>query len=598
MRLIRRKDLRLGRRGLGGKMLSALLWYVVRGRTINAIYAKGKAGSLNGCGTQEIIKEIGTGYNVCDYDINNIPQKGAAIALCNHPTGALDGIILIDILSKSRPDVKFMGNFLLNKIDFLAQYFISVDPFKGASGKNISGIRECQKHLDNGGVLVIFPAGEVATYQKGFKQLKDKPWSKSVMRFVHQAKVPIIPICIEGQNSKIFHLAGKIHPMLRTALLPREMINKRGKTLGVNIGAPLQPRRLEELTELDTFSNYIRANVEYMHTPQAKRDAKSIVQKRKPKEIEQEELISPLCNVALQTELEQIRAEYTLFTYSNFEMFCVPSTLIPNMMMEIGRLREMTFREIGEGTNKSFDTDHYDSYYHQMFLWDKEASSLVGAYRMGMGHEIAPKYGLDGFYINSLFKMRSEMLPIMEKTLELGRSFIAKDYQRQSAPLMLLWKGILYVILKHEEYRNLVGPVTISGDFDKTSKTIIAKYLQKFHFDDDLAQFITPVTGLEGIDAPLDESLIDNVKSIELINKIVVDIERGGFAIPVLIRKYLQLNSHVLGFNVDHDFNDCLDALVMLDLKKIPEETVLMLSKEIQDIDVIARFKGYGKDKD
>lgn len=589
MQLIKRDDLRFGRKGFGGYILSGVLMSLLGVKKVNGLYSRNLP--YGDDFAAKALEDIGTSYNVLDYDLQNIPAEGAAIAISNHPTGAIDGIMLIDLLSRKRPDVKFMGNFLLDRIEPLAKYFISVDPFSdGSKSRNVAGIRECRKHLESGGMLVIFPAGEVATWRKGFSNVKDKPWSRSVMRFIKSADVPVVPICIEGRNSRLFHLAGKIHPLLRTAMLPREMMNKKGQVLDINIGAPVSPRRLVELDKLGRYSDFLRANVEYLHKKTARKRIR-IIPKRKSKEVTAEDVISPMEAAALRTELNAIRGEHLLLSHGSYDVFCAPSALIPNMMMEIGRLREVTFREIGEGTNRSFDTDHYDTYYHQLFVWDNDASTLVGAYRMGMGREITDKYGLEGFYINTLFKMDDHMLPVMRKTIELGRSFIAKDYQRKPASLMLLWKGIIYVLLKNDEYRNLVGPVTISGEFDKVSKTIIVRYLQKFHYNKKLAKHITPITGLDGIDSPIDDSLIDDLDSLELMNKIIVDIERGGFAVPVLIRKYLQLNSHVLGFNVDHEFSDCLDALMLLDLKKVPESTVLMLSKEIADIDVVARFK-------
>lgn len=259
-------------------------------------------------------------------------------------------------------------------------------------------------------------------------------------------------------------------------------------------------------------------------------------------------------------------------------------------MIEIGSLRERTFREIGEGTKNAIDTDRFDSYYYQLFVWDREARRLVGAYRLGMGDRIMERYGLKGFYTNTLFRMKPAMGEVMGKTIELGRSFIVRDYQRKPVSLMLLWKGILYVLLRNGQFRYLLGPVTISGGFQSASKLIIASHIRDFYLDREKAGWIRPRTGID-IRVRIDESLIAGIRSIDLINRLVCDIEKNAYSIPVLIRKYLQLNSSVLGFNTDHEFCDSLDALMLLDLKKVPEETILMLSKELADIDVLGRFK-------
>lgn len=589
MQLVEEKDLMFGRKGVKARALASVLRVLLSVDKINELYAKVALRS-DGRTAGEILDSLQVKYTVLEQDLLNIPVTGGVVIVANHPTGALDGIMLIDMISKIRPDVKFMGNFLLNRIEPLKRYFISVDPFDNPSrSRNTKGIRLSLEHLKAGGALVIFPAGEVATWQKGFSRVKDKPWSRSIVKFIRSAAVPVIPVCIEASNSRLFHLLGKIHPMLRTAMLPHEMFNKRGRSIDINIGAPLSVRRLSELDNLTTYGNFLRANVEYLRRKRRRRIR--IVPRRPPREVIPDQIAASVGLERLRAELAKIRAEHMLFESGNYQVYFAPPSTIPCMMQEIGRMREITFREIGEGTMKGIDTDRYDQYYHQMFLWDAGAGTLVGAYRMGMGDEIVHKYGLKGFYTNSLFRMSDKMVPIMAKTIELGRSFITKEYQRSSIALLLLWKGILYVLLKHNQYRNLLGPVTVSGDFDRVSKTLIVKYLQKRHLDRKLSAYIHPVTGLQGIDAPIDDSLIDGVESIELINKIVVDIERNELSIPILIKKYLQLNSHVLSFNVDHDFCDALDALMLVDLKRIPESTILMLSKEITDIDVLARFK-------
>ena len=269
----------------------------------------------------------------------------------------------------------------------------------------------------------------------------------------------------------------------------------------------------------------------------------------------------------LRDDLQAIRDTDLLFCYGEYEVYFASPEHIPHLMHEIGRLREITFREIGEGTKNDIDTDRYDRYYRQLFIWDDAAGQLVGAYRLGLGDQIMEQYGIKGFYTYSLFRMTADMEPILRQTIELGRSFIVNEYQRKPVSLMLLWKGILNVLLRHDEFRYLMGPVTISGEFQNSSKLLIAAYLRG--------------------------TLIEGIDSIELINKIVCDIEQNRFTIPILIRKYLQVGARVLGFNTDHAFCDGLDALILVDLAQVPEKTILMLSKEMTDIDVIGRFSRY-----
>lgn len=586
--LVTRDELACGLKGPGGRILSGLLMRTLAVGRANDLYDKTYDRGEQ-C-AEALLQELEVHCRIDPVSLANIPTEGPLIVISNHPTGALDGVVLIETLRRVRRDVKFMGNYLLCRIESLAPYFIPVDPFENRpQGRNVHGMKAAIGHLRAGGVLVIFPAGEVATWQHGCRTVRDKEWSKTIMKFIRRCDVPVLPLCIDASNSLLFHLAGRVHPMLRTALLPREFINKRGQTVNIRIGAPLTPKRLEELQELSAYSDYLRANVEYMLAAGKKPARKHRLKKKSGACAREIAARRPLKEII--RELNKLRQTNLLFSYGNYEVFFAPPEAIPNMMHEIGRMREITFRGVGEGTMQPIDTDEYDRYYHQLFVWDVALNQVVGAYRMGMGREIVPRYGIRGFYTYSLFRYQKRLAPLLEQSIELGRSFISSEYQRKAVSLMLLWKGILYVLLKHEGYRNLLGPVTISGEFDDVSKTVLLHYLRTHCMDDALSRSVKPVTGPKGIQAAIETGLIRHVNSIELIGKLVSDIERDERSVPVLIKKYLQVNSHVLGFNVDHAFCDALDALMLLDLKRVPENTIAMLSKELTDIDVVGRFK-------
>ncbi len=591
-RIVERDELMFGRRGPGAKLVSGIAMRLFGLRRANRIYDR--TFDRAECYTGRLLEYLDISYHIDPSDLENIPRSGALVVISNHPTGAMDGVVLIDVLSKIRPDIKFLGNFLLERVEPLKPYVISVDPFDNVSPqRNVSGLKQAFEHLRNGGLLALFPAGEVSTWQKGFSDVKDKLWSPSVLRFIRRAGVPVLPLCIRMRNSFLFHLVGKIHPMMRTAMLPHELFNKRGKCVEIVVGSPVSPKRLESLDDT-AYGDYLRASVDYLfdcrETLRDRSRCGRSGRSEEPCRIADRKEVA-----ALRLEMDSLRDEFLLFDHGVNSVFCAPPDRMPCMMHEIGRMREITFRHVGEGTHQAIDTDTYDTYYRQLFVWDNETDSLVGAYRMGFGDEIVPKYGLKGFYTYSLFDYDPRMEPILEKTIELGRSFIVDAYQRKPISLMLLWKGIVYVLLKYGQFRNLLGPVTISGEYQRSSKTIIAAYLQRHHYNSKLGPMVTPRTGLDGVDAPLDLSLLDRVDSFDLVGRIVSDIEQGRRSIPVLMKKYLQVNSTVLGFNVDHEFCDCLDALMLLDLKHVPEATIQMLSKEMEGIDVVARFKAYGE---
>lgn len=587
IRLVNREELMFGKKGPFAKALSGCVMAMFGLNRLNRFYA-GVYHEEDFTGSA--LQKLNIKYTIDPADLSNIPESGPLVIIGNHPTGALDGIMLIDALSKVRPDVKFMGNFILNRIEPIRDRIIAVDPFDSrARDKNLKGLKQSIDHLNGGGCLVMFPAGEVATWQKGFSHLQDKEWEASAMKFIRRAKVPVLSLFIEAKNSTLFRLMGKIHPMLRTAMIPRELFNKRNKTINIVVGSEIGPNRTESLSE-KTYNNYMRATVDYLGYCRTKPKNEHVLSEQAVS-ADFSGIVERPSVESMRAELDSIRRDYLLFDYGEFSLYCVPSGVIPNVMQEIGRMREITFRAIGEGTFKEIDVDKFDGFYHQMFLWDNKEEAIVGAYRVGFGDEIMPAHGIEGFYTNTLFRYAPDMASVLEKTIELGRSFIAKEYQRKPNSLMLLWKGLLYVMLKYPQFRYMLGPVTISGDFQDSSKSIIAAHLKYTHYNEELAAMVSPVLGMKGIKSDIDTTLIKDVEPIDLIGKIVMDIEQEKRNIPVLIKKYIGLNSTVLGFNVDPDFNNALDALMLLDMKHIPENTIQMLSKEITDIDVMSRFK-------
>lgn len=593
MKLINEKELYFFGNNIASKTSAKLIMRMLGLRKINKLYSQlyqHKGAEL----TSSYFKFLNTSCQISEKEIANIPKEGPLVIVSNHPSGTFDGMLLIDILSKVRPDVKFMGNMLLSRIEPLKDFFIEVNPFDSKSGKNISGLRASLAHVHSGGALVIFPAGEISTYRRFLWRIEDKNWSESMLKFIKRVNAPILPIYIDANNSKMFHVIGKIHPILRTALIPRETTNKRNMRVNVRIGSVITIRKKEDMPDLELLGRYIRGNIYCMNeyvTGRKNRRKRNFEKKSvSTNEIVINNILEPIDKEILKREIEQI-TDKKLFDYGCYEVYFTTSDAIPNMMAEIGRQREITFREIGEGTNNSIDTDHYDTYYRQLFIWDNSACALVGAYRVGMGHEIMPKYGLSGFYTNSLFGLSKEMNSVMERTVELGRSFVVKEYQRKPASLLMLWKGILYILLKNEEYNYLMGPITMSGKLSETSKVLLVNYLKKNCFDQTIARYINPTVGLKGLNMKkFDYKLIEWIDSIEYIDKLILDIERRDLSVPVLLKKYLQLGGKIIGFNIDTDFNDSIDALMLLDLNLIPENKIDMLSKELE-IDVVARFR-------
>lgn len=544
-----------------------------------------------------------------------IPEKGPFVLVSNHPHGALDGLLLMVLVARIRPDVKFLGNFLLTKIDTLNEFFLPVDPFDAKNGRNISGVRRAVEHLKAGRPLVVFPAGEVSTYRKGFSKIEDKPWSRSVSKLILRAGVPVIPAYIEGCNSLMFHLLGKIHPMLRTVRLPLELTNKKGRSVAVAFGSAVPAKLLKEIGSAESVSDFLRANVYCLRsvltdTAAATEELEAVRRatvsrlgfrkKRKAgggKSVA-DELAEPVDPLLLGRELDALAGERMLTRVGNMCLFCAPTSVIPLTMKEIARLREVTFRAVGEGTQLETDSDEYDDLYEHLFVWDAEKQAIAGAYRIGFGDVLLDNRGFEGFYTYTLFEFSRRLNDVLRQSIELGRSFVVPGYQRRSQTLLLLWRGILHVLLRNPSYRYLMGPVSMSGGYAMAAKWLLIDYIKANHWNAELARYVVPRNGIGGLGRPaVDEEMIRRVVSTDEIDKLIRDVEPSGQGMPVLMKKYLQLGGRVMGFNIDPLFNDALDAMLILDLCDVPKDKIDMVAREFVGENVYERFRSVGNTK-
>ncbi|QJD98454.1 lysophospholipid acyltransferase family protein [Mucilaginibacter robiniae] len=562
--------------------LAALLMEIMKINQVNDLFAQAQPKQ-----GPEFVDAILAGCGVTiDFDENelkNLPADGSFIAIANHPYGGIEGMILLKILCMARPDAKLMANFLLKKIPNLSDYFVAVNPFENVEhSSSISGIKTTLELLRNGTPLGIFPAGEVSTYQLNTKQITDRMWHPVVGKIIAKAKVPVVPIYFHGNNGLLFNLLSLIHPTLRTAKLPSELFNKQGHTIKLRIGKPINFQDIPNNNNTVQILNFLRAKTYALGA--GLEDEKKIFNPSKLFKIRKsaQEIVPPTQDQLLEQELVPLRENYKVWTEKNYEVFITPTALIPNIIREIGRLREVTFREIGEGTNNSTDLDEYDIYYHHLFIWDTKAKMLVGAYRIGLGDEIFESMGKRGFYTAQLFKIKSQFSDILKNSLELGRSWIRKEYQQKPLPLFLLWKGILKYLIDNPRYRYLIGPVSISNAFSKFSKSLIVDYITKHHFDHEMAQYVKPRKQFKVDFASIDaDALMAGEENFKKLDNLISEIERHNMKVPVLLRQYISLNAKIICFNIDPKFADCLDGFLVLDLQKVPHEVLDKLGRNI-----------------
>jgi putative hemolysin len=442
------------------------------------------------------------------------------------------------------------------------------------------------RHLKSDLPLGIFPAGEVSTYKDG-KLVVDKKWEESAMKLVQRAEVPVIPIYFHAKNSNMFYRLAKLSDVFRTAKLPSEVLSQKRRVVKVRIGKPISLKAQKEHESLDDFTEFLRKKTYMLSKPYEKEAKKlsdipnSIKIPKSPKKI-----IDTGDQNAMIHEVDALRemGDKRLLESKNYEVFLAKKEHIPNVLIELGRLREITFRAIGEGTNNATDLDRYDDYYHQMFLWDRDANRVAGAYRMGMGSEISKMYGLDGFYLNELFKFEPELHKMMSESIEMGRAFIIKEYQLKPMPLFLLWKGIVHCTLRFPEHKYLIGGVSISNKFSNFSKSLMIEFMKSNYYDPYVAQYITPKKDFKVKLEDADKDFIFDESEADLnkFDKIIDELEPNELRLPVLIKKYVKQNAKVVAFNVDPLFNNAVDGLMYIRIADLPESTVKPVLEEFQ----------------
>ena len=570
--------------GFLGTFVGWIILRILRISAINKIYDNNKNKAdldfLNG-----ILDACKIKFEIPEEDLKRIPKEGPFITISNHPLGGIDGVLLLKLLIEKRADYKIVANFLLQRVAPLKPYVMPVNPFETRKDakSSIAGVKSALLHLREGKPLGIFPAGEVSTHKDG-KLNVDKPWEEGAVKLIKKANVPVIPIYFHAKNSRLFYFLSKFSDTLRTAKLPSEIIQQRGRVIKVRIGKPISVKDQNAYKALPDFYKFIRRKTYMLANPFEKSNRLISSQKIKIKKATKKISLQRNSDLFI-AEVDALRETNSrLLQSKNYEVFFASAKEIPNLIHEIGRLREITFRAIGEGTNKEVDLDKFDNYYHHLLLWDAVAEKLVGAYRMGLGKEIYKKYGIKGFYVQSLFRIEPELHQMMDNTIEMGRAFIIAEYQQKPMPLFLLWKGIVHVTLRYPEYKYLMGGVSISNQFSDFSKSLMIEFMKSHYYDPYIAQYIRPKKEYKVKLKDGDKDFVFDASKADMqkFDKIIDEIEPGILRIPVLIKKYVKQNARLVAFNVDPKFNNAIDGLMYIKVADIPESTVKPVMEEFQ----------------
>lgn len=531
---------------------------------------------------EKALREINVQYLISEEDRARIPTSGPLVVVANHPLGALEGIVLGALLLSVRQDVKLLVNYLLNHMQAMRPWNIAVDPFGGldATRSNIGPIKECLKWLKGGGVIATFPSGTVSHYHISKGTVTDPVWNANIAALARHSKATVLPVYFPGRNGLLFQIAGFLHPRLRTILLPREFSKRLGTDLHVRVGRPIPPSKLKEFVDDKEAIDYLRLKTYILKDREDGNSNKPPLRLPEPPKgavpTHHEPLIPPVSKELLAAEIAALSPHMLVATHNEYKVYVATAEEIPHCLREIGRLREQTFREVGEGTGKPLDLDDFDDYYLHLFMWNNQAKDIVGAYRLGCTDTILQKYGKKGLYTSTLFRYRFGLLERLNPAIELGRSFIQSAYQKKHVGLSLLWRGIAEFIVRNPRYKLLFGPVSISNEYLPLSKNLMVQFLKRNSMHRKYRWFVRAkrpprALSLSGLDR---KALKDVVKDIEDVSALISEIETDHKGVPVLLRQYLKLNATMLSFNVDEDFANCIDGLVLVDLLSTDPKTL------------------------
>jgi len=514
---------------------------------------------------RNLLSQLEVSALLAEGDLERIPRRGPLLVVANHPFGMLEGSLLGTILPSIRQDYKIMTNQLLSCMPELGTNCIFVDPFqdKNCSSLNRRALRECVRWLRGGHMLVIFPAGEVSHWSLRNKAVADSQWSGMAARLIRMTGSAALPIYFKGANSVPFHVLGMVHPSLRTAQLPHELFNKRGKSVEIRVGSVIPFARIASIPDDTEATAYLRWRT-YLLGSRSQRNGRT-PDRSVEAGLHLEPIGSQVPKELMASELLRLGSEQLLEDSRELSVYLADACQIPNLILEVGRLREVTFRAVGEGTGKSRDLDCFDNYYQHLILWNKTKQEVVGAYRIGNVDGIISKYGVKGLYTNTLFHFDPAFFRRIGPALELGRSFVRQEYQKKFSPLLLLWKGLARHVSRHPETPVLFGAVSISNDYSSTSRQLVARYLKEQQSNDKLSKLMRArrpfLRNFKG------QGVRILCRDLEGLSEAIADIELDRKGMPVLLSLYLKLGGKMLGFNLDPHFANALDGLVLLDLR-------------------------------
>lgn len=506
---------------------------------------------------EDLFEKLNFTYFISAKDMDKIPAEGKFLILANHPLGALDGLALLHIIHKIRRDVKIVANDIAYRIENIKEMILPYDDSfsEEIDKENMKGINLA---LKNENAVILFPSPEVSRIS--LSRIKETKWRKEVIDLIRKADVPVLPVYISGKNSFLFYLVSFFSKRLSMLMLPRETLKKVNKTIKIKVGNPILPNAFSSIKSKTAIA-LLRKHT-YGLAWEKKgyfRTERTIIHPVNKKELKDEIMKGPLLG---KTEDDK------MIFFLDFENY-------PVTMREIGRLREQTFRKMGEGTGEKIDQDDYDRYYRHLVLWDDKELEIVGAYRFGIAKEIVAQYGIGALYTSTLFDYTKNFDPYISKTVELGRSFVQQKYWNSYA-LDYLWHGIGAFLVHNPDTEYLIGPVTISPTYVQDAKEMLVYFYRKWFPDkNNLAISKNPFIISEKKAKELGEVFSANDYK-EDFKKLKSSLKYYNTSVPTLYKQYTELCEvgEVVfpDFGIDESFGNCVDGLIVVPINKLKDK--------------------------
>lgn len=488
-----------------------------------------------------------------------VPSEGPLVIASNHPFGGIEGVILCLLLGELRPDLKVLANQGLKLFPELSDYFIFTNPLSEKDPKNAPSLRTSLRHIQNGGALLVFPAGRVAYYQSDKGRISEHSWNRMIGRMISKSNGQFLPVFVSGQNSPLFYRLGRIYYRLRMLMLARELLNKKGKAIRISCGNPVKSSAFNK--DISTIEHAALCRIHsYAQDPDWS------WQWPADEVVDMKPLAAPQPEQSILEEIANLPTEQHLLTHKSFEVYYGFQHQLPATVNEIARLRELVFREHNEGSGEPLDTDGFDATYTHLFVFNRKEQRIIGAYRMGQTDKLLANGGIQNLYLSRMFEFEAGFVNRQQPCLEMGRSFLIPEYQRSFQGLYLLWRGIGAFVCKYPQYRTLYGTVSLSKLYDPRSVALI-KHALITNTDT-----VKPFTEFNFKLHPEIQDFAAQSDLTPHLTSLLAGIEKDGKDIPILAKHYMKLGAKFHCLGIDRNFNDTPGLLLSVDLPSAPEK--------------------------